>query len=981
MAVSLHRSGFVVLGAWLRPRRSLRSAKGARRGAFAAAAMFSVLAAAVTATPAPAAPGTTVAGPTALSRAQQLLEAKQPKEARLILEPLVRRQRGNPEPLYWLGKANLEEGRIEQSVRLARLAVSLGDTVARYHTLLGQALWRWTSDPDPARVAESQAEFERAIALDSTSVAARLGLLELYLGRPGTRADSLRHAFLVPDSIPGRVLEVSSGPIRVSARAMALLQHLPILLIMVVLLATGLAVGLMRQGDPAAFRFALFCVACTMDVWVRLPLVGLWPLWLQTYVGVASYAAFPVLAVAGMQLFASFPHPSRWGRVVLRWQWIPIVFFAWVALGDLASFLGDMFESFGPFADAMRPFRVQYPWPALTALPLLLSLLIAQRWETRRQPRKRLRTLEWGLFIAFLSGGLLIGVDAWPYSWGSRALAVLAYRLGNVAGPLGMLLGFLLVSHAVVARRVFGLRLLVRRGLQHLLLSRGVLMVEGVAIFLVLALGLQDSLRPLAGSLPAVAGLSVAGTFLIAATLRRVNRPLMRVLDERFFTEAYDARRVLSGLAGRISRLADREAILEAVGPVVSSELHPARLAFLLRDPDGRFAPAWCGEVRGRRTPATRGTVTPEDMEELAVALRALSDGETWFSWPPSREQVDAGLDLTRPAPFEQLLALRTGDELVGALALATKLSEEPYTSEDRELLEAVAAQMALALRNAALVEVARREARQARDLEIARRVQRSLFPQVLPAIEGWDLAVLCRPAREVGGDYYDLFEVGPGRLAVALGDVTGKGLGASLLTAGLHAMVRSHLPQRSHDLGGLTREINDHLLASTPPEIFTTLFLGVLDTSSGTLRYVNAGHPPPLVLRPGAAAPLRLDTGGLLVGILPNLTFQAGEATLPPGSTMLVYSDGLSEAEAAGGAMFEEERIVAGLKAGEGAAGAAAGCSGAAPVLQTLLAAVDAFTAGAEQSDDITLIVVKRDFASGAPPARSAGVEAGHAG
>jgi len=193
--------------------------------------------------------------------------------------------------------------------------------------------------------------------------------------------------------------------------------------------------------------------------------------------------------------------------------------------------------------------------------------------------------------------------------------------------------------------------------------------------------------------------------------------------------------------------------------------------------------------------------------------------------------------------------------------------------------------------------------------------------------------------------------------------------------------MVRSHLPQRSHDLGGLTREINDHLLASTPPEIFTTLLLGVLDTSSGTLRYVNAGHPPPLVLRPGAAAPLRLDTGGLLVGILPNLTFQAGEATLPPGSTMLVYSDGLSEAEAAGGAMFEEERIVAGLKAGEGAAGAAAGCSGAAPVLQTLLAAVDAFTAGAEQSDDITLIVVKRDFASGAPPARSAGVEAGHAG
>jgi hypothetical protein len=185
---------------------------------------------------------------------------------------------------------------------------------------------------------------------------------------------------------------------------------------MALLLATGLAVGLMRPGDPVAFRFALLCLGGMGDFWVQLPFVGLWPVWLQSYVGVASYALQPVAIVAGWQLFATFPNPSRWGRVVLRWQWIPIFFFAGVALGDAASFLGRMFiERFGPFADAVRPFNVPYPWPALTGVALLFSLLIAQRWESRHQPRKRFRTLEWGFFIVLLSAVLGIGIDARPY--------------------------------------------------------------------------------------------------------------------------------------------------------------------------------------------------------------------------------------------------------------------------------------------------------------------------------------------------------------------------------------------------------------------------------------------------------------------------------------------------------------------------------------------------------------------------------------
>jgi serine phosphatase RsbU (regulator of sigma subunit) len=149
---------------------------------------------------------------------------------------------------------------------------------------------------------------------------------------------------------------------------------------------------------------------------------------------------------------------------------------------------------------------------------------------------------------------------------------------------------------------------------------------------------------------------------------------------------------------------------------------------------------------------------------------------------------------------------------------------------------------------------------------------------------------------------------------------------------------------------------VNEHLVENSPAGMFVTLFLGVLDTATGVLRYVNAGHPPALVLCAGAGEARRLDAGGLPVGMLAEQRYEEGCVTLAPGSAGVLYSDGVTEATRADGEMYEEERLVEAL-------GVAGGRS-AARVLAALLATVESFVAGAEQADDISIVVVRRSTA-----------------
>jgi serine phosphatase RsbU (regulator of sigma subunit) len=227
-------------------------------------------------------------------------------------------------------------------------------------------------------------------------------------------------------------------------------------------------------------------------------------------------------------------------------------------------------------------------------------------------------------------------------------------------------------------------------------------------------------------------------------------------------------------------------------------------------------------------------------------------------------------------------------------------------------------------------------------ELEGARQVQHGLFPRQLPHVPGWEFAALCRPARVVAGDYHDLFALAPGRLAVVLGDVSGKGLGPALVMEGLHALVRCRLPERAADLGGFLTELNGYLLATLPEWMFVMLFLSVLDVGTGRLGYANAGHPAPLLLPGREEDPLELAEGGTVLGILPEADYRVGRAYLRPGSLMVLFSDGLTEARDGGGQMFRKWRVAELLHGAWGWP--------ATSVAGQLLAGVERFTAGAEQ-------------------------------
>jgi sigma-B regulation protein RsbU (phosphoserine phosphatase) len=247
--------------------------------------------------------------------------------------------------------------------------------------------------------------------------------------------------------------------------------------------------------------------------------------------------------------------------------------------------------------------------------------------------------------------------------------------------------------------------------------------------------------------------------------------------------------------------------------------------------------------------------------------------------------------------------------------------------------------------------EMAQRE-RLNRELEIAREVQERLFPQRLPSVPGLDYCGQCRPAREVGGDYYDFLELPDGRLGIAIGDVSGKGIGAALLMASLEASLRGQALV-AHDLAELMNRVNSLVYEASSANRYATLFYAEYDPRSRQFTYVNAGHNPPIILRKSDAASqvFRLEEGGPVIGLL-RQCYRQESFSLEPGDLIVLFTDGVSESMNARDEEWGEDRLIEYAKT----------CHGlpAFEVMTRILAAADAFTAGASQHDDMTLVVLR---------------------
>jgi serine phosphatase RsbU (regulator of sigma subunit)/pSer/pThr/pTyr-binding forkhead associated (FHA) protein len=294
---------------------------------------------------------------------------------------------------------------------------------------------------------------------------------------------------------------------------------------------------------------------------------------------------------------------------------------------------------------------------------------------------------------------------------------------------------------------------------------------------------------------------------------------------------------------------------------------------------------------------------------------------------------------------------LQTKERIIGLIYVDSPFVLREFTKDDLNLLSVMGHIAAIRVENARLAEIEQTERIMQRDLSQAAEIQRRMLPAQAPQVAGTDLAGFNAACRTVGGDYYDFFPYPDGRVAMALGDVSGKGMPASLMMMALHARVQV-LAEEPGNLSAFMTRLNKATCAQCPSNRFITFFFCVLDTASGELTFANAGHNPPILVRASGEAQM-LEGGGPVLGILPVAPYSEQRVHLDPGDMLVLYSDGVTEANNTAYDEYGEGRFIEVLQRHREAPAAA--------IVDAVTHDLAEFAAGAPQADDITLVVAKR--------------------
>ncbi len=276
---------------------------------------------------------------------------------------------------------------------------------------------------------------------------------------------------------------------------------------------------------------------------------------------------------------------------------------------------------------------------------------------------------------------------------------------------------------------------------------------------------------------------------------------------------------------------------------------------------------------------------------------------------------------------------------------------------------QSLAGQVVSALRRAEVYKQTVASAKMMRELEVAGEIQASFLPDGLPDIEGWNVAATIEPALQTSGDFYDFVELGNGRLGLIVADVADKGTGAALYMALSRTLISTYALQYLDNPEEALRIANERILQDTKSDQFVTVFYGILDTKKGTLTYTNAGHNPALLLsEDGQTAPQWLGQTGIPLGMFDGMAWRQNVISIQPRDVLIMYSDGVTEAQNADAAEFGEERLLAVMENGENSPHSYEGANYSPQAIQTnILTAIHEFVGDAPQFDDITLMVVQR--------------------
>ncbi len=294
---------------------------------------------------------------------------------------------------------------------------------------------------------------------------------------------------------------------------------------------------------------------------------------------------------------------------------------------------------------------------------------------------------------------------------------------------------------------------------------------------------------------------------------------------------------------------------------------------------------------------------------------------------------------------------LQTREQIIGLIYVDSPSLIREFTKEDLSLLTVMANVAAIRIEHSRLAEIEQARKVLEHDLEQAAEIQRQYLPAVAPCVFGLDLAGHNAACHTVGGDYYDFFPYEHGRVAMVLGDVSGKGMPASLMMMGLQARVQVLIDEPA-SLARTITNLNRTTCKHCPDNKFISFFACIVDGPTGDVSYANAGHNPPLLVRGDGHYDL-LEGGGPPLGIMQAMEFQQYPEKLETGDLLVVYSDGVTEAENVAGDQFEMDRL--------GAVLAAHRTKPAPAIVEAVTRALAEWTAGTAQGDDITLMIARR--------------------
>jgi phosphoserine phosphatase RsbU/P len=725
---------------------------------------------------------------------------------------------------------------------------------------------------------------------------------------------------------------------------------------------------------------------------------------LLPFMSIYADLAFIAFCLSMLLFGIYFPEPVHLDRRYPWAKWIlisPALVFAGLdVINGLGRNIDFRISSWIPLWLFQLDHRTEAAIAAICICLFFITLFPKYFTASTRDAKRRLGVLVWGAGISvtpiFIGqviaqirnhGTLQGAVPSW-YFWTCFVLFIFF--------PLSM-------AYVIIVQRAMDVRILVRQGTQYAL-ARGTLNAVRVILGAFLGVMLYQLVNNPQHSQTAQSWALVIALLFLAMQLGGTKR-LSAWIDRKFFREVYSAEQVLSELSEEAGQFTETRPLLETVTRRIADTLHVTQIGVLLRCAGGYCLEQSIGAVVDHEAflPATSLAIKKLRSEKLPLTVY-YDNPDGWLMLASDREQ-----EALKRLSAEVLLPLPGRHDLVGVIALGPKRSEAPYSRNDLALLRSVAAQTGLAVENSHLLsslaaEAAIRE-RANREMEIAREVQRRLFPQAFPSVRGVDLAGHCRPALGIGGDYYDFIPLDrvngeaqtSSRFGIAVGDVSGKGISAALLMASLRASLRGQT-LTGFDVAHLVRNVNLLLYDSSDSNRYATFFFAEYDPATRQLTYVNAGHNAPVILRrlspsvtqsasaalgqtsrqrelEGCAvrdvsvisavetAPnqvsantaceiLRLAEGGPVVGLLPEAIYQQCVLTMQPDDVLLGYTDGISEAMNPQDEEWGEDRMIAKaieclqLSAGQ--------------MLDCLLEAADAFARGAPQHDDMTLVLMK---------------------